>query len=100
MHGDLTGNVLFDRDLPPLVIDLSPYWRPPTFATAVVMADALVLQGVGEKMVEPLLQDRALPQCLLRALIFRAVADHLTRPRLQYDPYRAAAKIATRLAGA
>jgi uncharacterized protein (TIGR02569 family) len=29
VHGDLTGNVLFHSQLPPLVIDLSPYWRPP-----------------------------------------------------------------------
>ncbi len=41
VHGDLTGNVLFARDLPPAVIDLSPYWRPPEYAEGVVLADAL-----------------------------------------------------------
>jgi uncharacterized protein (TIGR02569 family) len=28
VHGDLTGNVLFDSRLPPAIIDFSPYWRP------------------------------------------------------------------------
>ncbi len=29
VHRDLTGNVLFHPPLPPLVIDLSPYWLRP-----------------------------------------------------------------------
>lgn len=41
MHRDLTGNVLFSRSLPPAVIDISPYWRPPAYAEGVVVADAL-----------------------------------------------------------
>jgi hypothetical protein len=32
IHGDLTGNVLFARGEVPVVIDFSPYWRPPLFA--------------------------------------------------------------------
>jgi len=71
IHGDLTGTVLFEDDLPPLVIDLSPYWRPPAYASAIVIADALVFEGAGNDVVEPLLQDPAFPQYLLRALIYR-----------------------------
>ena len=41
VHGDLAGNVLFARHLPPAVIDLSLYWRPPEYADGVVLADAL-----------------------------------------------------------
>ncbi len=41
VHGDLAGNVLFAPDLPPAVIDISPYWRPPEYAEGVVLADAL-----------------------------------------------------------
>lgn len=41
VHGDLAGNVLFAPDLPPAVIDVSPYWRPPEYAEGVVVADAL-----------------------------------------------------------
>jgi uncharacterized protein (TIGR02569 family) len=36
IHGDLSGNVLFADGLPPAVIDLSPYWRPPAYASAIV----------------------------------------------------------------
>jgi uncharacterized protein (TIGR02569 family) len=110
VHGDLTGNVLFDERLPPLVIDLSPYWRPPAFASAVVVADALVFEGAGEELLEPLLADpagsgarpEAFAQCLLRALVFRAVTDHLAHPpALRHDEahrYRTATRIAVRLA--
>jgi uncharacterized protein (TIGR02569 family) len=102
VHGDLTGNVLFDDHLPPLVIDLSPYWRPPAFATAVVIADALAFEGAGEEVLEPYLDDPSFLQCLLRALIFRAVSDHLGRSdrqrQLDADPYRSAAHLVVRLA--
>lgn len=102
VHGDLTGNVLFHPGLSPLVIDLSAYWRPPAFASAVVIADALLFEGAGEEVVEPLLQDPAFPQCLLRALIYRAVTDHLARPGLRRedaeDPYRPVVEMAARLA--
>ena len=43
MHGDLAGNVLLVTDAPPSVIDFSPYWRPPSYAEGIVMADALCL---------------------------------------------------------
>jgi len=101
VHGDLTGNVLFHDALPPLVIDLSPYWRPPTFASAIVIADALVFEGASEDVVEPLLEDPAFPQYLLRALIYRAVTDHLAHPQHSRvdadDPYLPAVELATRL---
>ncbi|MDO0912417.1 hypothetical protein QQM39_16645 [Streptomyces sp. DT2A-34] len=42
IHGDLTGNVLFAADDEPAVIDFSPYWRPPVFAEAIVVADGLL----------------------------------------------------------
>lgn len=72
VHGALTGNVLFAEGLPPLVIDLSPYWRPPGYAEAVVLADALLHEGAGEADVAPLVVE---PQYLLRALVQRAVSD-------------------------
>ncbi len=104
VHGDLTGNVLFHPHLPPLVIDLSPYWRPPAFASAVVIADALVFEGARSDVVQPMLVDPIFPQYLLRALIFRAVTDHLARPHLRRpdvdDPYQPAVALAVRLAQA
>jgi hypothetical protein len=68
VHGDLAGNVLFAPDLPPAVIDVSPYWRPPEYAEGVVVADALcwhdappsVLTDVGVSVA-----------AVARALLFR-----------------------------
>ncbi len=102
VHGDLTGNVLFHPRLPPLVIDLSPYWRPPAFASAVVIADALVFEGASSDVVQPMLVDQAFPQYLLRALLFRAVTDRLARqdlPRRDLDDrYGPAVELAVHLA--
>lgn len=79
IHGDLTGNVLFDDELPPAVIDLSPYFRPPAFALAGVVADALVWEGADASLLDAMDRDAALPQYLLRALIYRTVTDRLFR---------------------
>lgn len=70
IHGDLTGNVLFHDTLPPAIIDFTPYWRPRAFASAVVVADALVWEGA-----PPELADVVDPQYLLRALVYRGVTS-------------------------
>ncbi len=101
MHGDLTGNVLFADGLPPLVIDLSLYWRPPAFASAIVLADALVFESAGSDVVEPLLGSPDFAQYLLRALIFRALTGHLARSEHSLavrDGYRSAVELALTLA--
>jgi uncharacterized protein (TIGR02569 family) len=80
VHGDLTGNVLFADGLPPAVIDFSPQWRPPGFASAVVVGDALLWEGADERLPAAVAHVDDLPQLLVRALIFRAVVDALFRP--------------------
>lgn len=98
VHGDLTGNVLFHPELPPAVIDLSPYWRPPAFADAVVVADAMAWQGAGADL--PAVVAAGVPefgQCVLRALIYRIVADRLAGGERAHDwqaPYRPAVRAA------
>jgi uncharacterized protein (TIGR02569 family) len=99
IHGDLTGTVLFDDELPPAVIDLSPYFRPPAFASAVVVADALVWESADASLLGALDRDADFPQYLLRALIYRAVTDRLFRLDQPLrsdsdDPYRSAADLA------
>jgi uncharacterized protein (TIGR02569 family) len=79
VHGDLTGNVLFADGLPPAVIDFSPYWRPPAFASAVVVGDALLWEGADEALLAAVAHVDDFPQFLLRALVFRAVVDALFR---------------------
>ena len=101
VHGDLTGNVLFSPGLPPLVIDLSLYWRPPAFAAAVVVADAVVFEGAGPEVLDSCGVDTTFPQLLLRALVFRLVSAHLLRPDEQDrtgERYAAAVEKAVRLA--
>ncbi|AWN23767.1 hypothetical protein DKM44_11445 [Deinococcus irradiatisoli] len=103
IHGDLSGNVLFSSEAPPAVIDFSPYWRPAGYASAVVVADALVWEGAGENLLEDvaLLPDMA--QYLLRALIFRRVSEAVLGAGEPIrssgpDPYARAVELACRLA--
>lgn len=103
IHGDLTGNVLFDEHLPPLVIDLSPYWRPVAFAAAVVVADALAFERAPRDVVDTLGNKPDRAQYLLRALIFRVVASHLSGRDRQWtgkenDPYAFPVDLALHLA--
>ena len=103
VHGDLTGNVLFAKALAPAIIDFSPFWRPPGYASAIVVADALVWEGADESLLEAVAHILNFPQFLLRALIMRAVVDRLFRdgePTRQNepDPFLGAVEIACRLA--
>jgi uncharacterized protein (TIGR02569 family) len=80
IHGDLTGNVLFADALAPAVIDLSPYWRPVEFATAIVVADALVWEGASVSELSSAMEVDGFGQLLARALLFRIVADAVADP--------------------
>ena len=74
IHGDLTGNVLFHDELPPAVIDFAPYWRPPEFASAIVVADAITWEGALAELAN------AVPrQELIRALVYRGVTTRIMR---------------------
>ena len=79
VHGDLSGNVLFAAGLAPAIIDFSPYWRPALFAAAVVVADALLWEGADGRLLHAFASRPGFTQCLLRALVYRAVAHRLAR---------------------
>ena len=68
VHADLTGNVLFAQGMPPAVIDVSPYWRPPAYAEGVVLADALCWHGAQASLLE--LAEVSVG-AVARALLFR-----------------------------
>jgi uncharacterized protein (TIGR02569 family) len=89
IHGDLTGNVLFDSPQPPAIIDFSPYWRPAVYASAIVIADALVWETADRQVLEAVTRIGDFGQYLVRALIFRAVADWIFR---QEEPANSAAE--------
>ncbi|WP_329459609.1 aminoglycoside phosphotransferase [Streptomyces sp. NBC_01497] len=81
IHGDLTGNVLFAADAEPAVIDFSPYWRPPVFAEAVVVADGLLWFDLPPDLPARMSDRPDWQQMVIRALIFRLVAQsESTRP--------------------
>jgi uncharacterized protein (TIGR02569 family) len=84
IHGDLTGNVLFAEGLAPAVIDFSAYWRPAAYAGAIVVADALVWDGAPDAITAALDPGPDAGQFLVRALLFRAVAEIIRKPDL--DP--------------
>jgi uncharacterized protein (TIGR02569 family) len=71
IHGDLSGNVLFHDHLPPAIIDFTPYWRPAAYATAIVVADALVWEGADSQLLAVVSHIGDFGQYLIRALIFR-----------------------------
>ncbi|HEX7471693.1 MAG TPA: TIGR02569 family protein [Candidatus Limnocylindrales bacterium] len=101
IHGDLTGNVLFaDDPLPPAVIDLSPYWRPAEFASAIVVADALVWEGARVSELTSAMDIDEFGQLLARALLFRIIADVVVDPDsmdARAAAYAPAVKLAVRL---
>ncbi len=105
IHGDLTGNVLFDSARPPAIIDFSPYWRPTVYASAIVIADALVWEGADRQVLDAVTHISDFGQYLLRALIFRAVTDwiasqeELANPAAEEDDrWERAVNIARQLA--
>jgi uncharacterized protein (TIGR02569 family) len=84
IHGDLTGNVLFARSLAPAIIDFAPYWRPASFGSAVVVADAIAWHKASPGLTRLLSTDDDPRSMLARAAIFRLIASDravASRPR-------------------
>ncbi|KAM0550594.1 hypothetical protein ACHAPJ_008852 [Fusarium lateritium] len=76
IHGDLTGNILFDQDpkIPPGIIDITLYWRPAEYAEAIIIADGLIWLGEGRESIEMYGTDHMRLQLLVRALYWRCLA--------------------------
>ncbi len=88
VHADLTGNVLLHDQLPPAVIDLSLTWRPPAFAAAVVVVDALVWEGADPSLADDVAATfDDFGQQLARALVFRVLSD-AAHEQAPYEPVR------------
>lgn len=77
VHGDLLGNVLFADGLPPAIIDWPVYWRPPSWACAVAVADALCWAGGSADLVARWAHLPDWGQMLVRALIYRIVTHEV-----------------------
>ncbi|SFO70173.1 TIGR02569 family protein [Amycolatopsis rubida] len=77
VHGDLPGNVLFAPGQPPAVIDWAVYWRPPAWAAAVAVADALCWYDATPGLIGRWAQLPEWRQLLIRALVYRIVTHDL-----------------------
>ena len=73
-HGDFGDrNLLFHTDLPPAVLDMSPFWRPAGLAVGVLVADAIVWEGAPTALVEWAGEVADFPQYLARAELRRVI---------------------------
>jgi hypothetical protein len=89
IHGDLTGNVLFDDARPPAVIDLTLYWRPVEYSVAIVAVDAVCFEGAPPSLLETIDPAQGFAQHLVRALVFRIATDWFNqRPSSELDVYQ------------
>lgn len=57
--------------LPPAIIDLSPYWRPAEFATAIFVVDGIVWDSEPDSVMDILDNTYEMNQLLVRAEIRR-----------------------------
>jgi uncharacterized protein (TIGR02569 family) len=84
VHGDLSGNVLLSPDHVPAVIDISPYWRPPAYAQAIVVIDALLWWRTDLTLVD-LAQPDAMPARMWWSLLSRAAIFRLLASSVAFD---------------
>ena len=80
VDGDLYGTVLFAGAAAPGITDITPYWRPASWAAGVVVVDALSWGEADEGLIDRWNVLPEWPQMLLRALMFR-LAVHALHPR-------------------
>ncbi len=83
VHGDLARNVLFAGTAPPAVVDFAPFWRPATWAAAVVAVDSLAWGAAPIEFLTDYSHLPEWPQMLRRAVLFRlaiTLAHPLTPP--------------------
>lgn len=74
VHADLAGNVLLDAYGAPVVIDVSPAWRPVLWAEAVCVLDMVMWHGAPREAMA-LWEQGIGRQAMLRAALFRVLAD-------------------------
>jgi uncharacterized protein (TIGR02569 family) len=93
VHGDLYGTVLFVGTAAPGITDITPYWRPASWAAGVVVVDALSWGEADDGLIERWNGLPEWPQMLLRALMFR-LAVHALHPRSTAEAFPGLARTA------
>lgn len=92
--------MLFAAGLPPAIIDWPLYWRPPSWAAAVAVADALCWYGASPALAARWAHLPEWGQMLVRALIYRIVTHDTAHGPAgwtsdQVTAYRPAIEVAT-----
>jgi uncharacterized protein (TIGR02569 family) len=93
VHGDLYGTVLFAGSAAPGITDITPYWRPASWAAGVVVVDALSWGEADDGLIDRWDALPEWPQVLLRALMFR-LAVHALHPRATASAFPGLARTA------
>ena len=93
VHGDILGNVLFDQDRPPAVIDWPVYHRPALWSQAIAVIDAVTWYGAPQELLRSRDDRPGWGQLLLRALMYRIATNegcrrHRRPVREAADSYR------------
>lgn len=94
VHGALLGNVLFDGEAAPGIVDFVPYYRPAEWGAAIVAVDAMAWAGADIKLLYRWSHLPEWSQLLLRAILFRLAAHalHPKSTRAALDGLRTAAR--------
>ncbi|QHQ59561.1 hypothetical protein Ana3638_01075 [Anaerocolumna sedimenticola] len=71
IHADLSGNILFDKALNPLIIDFSPTIAPVKYAEAILVCDCIAWQGSPISEIGLICCSKNNIEMILRAVIFR-----------------------------
>lgn len=71
VHADLSGNILFDKNLKPLIIDFSPTIAPREYAEAILVCDCIAWQGSSPMEIGLICNSEFNIEMILRAVIFR-----------------------------
>jgi uncharacterized protein (TIGR02569 family) len=91
VHGDVGGNMLWHDELPPALIDFSPYHRPPGWPLAVAAMDAVCWEDADPALLDRWSDVDQWDQLLLRAVVFRlatrGVGESLDWPQPGSDGY-------------
>ncbi len=82
VHGDLCGNALFGVGLPPAVLDFSPFFRPVSYAEAILVTDAVIWEGAPPALVGQL-RGENVDQMMVRACLFRLYAAAVAWPHMK-----------------
>ena len=93
VHGDLYGTVLFAGSAAPGITDITPYWRPASWAAGVVVVDALSWGEADDGLIDRWGALPEWPQMVLRALMFR-LAVHTLHPRATASAFPGLARTA------